>query len=51
MRKRFDDNKDIKDMRLAKELIAKGEEELFLNQHWQPKKCKLKLLVVDNSKL
>ncbi|KAJ8924501.1 hypothetical protein NQ315_007298 [Exocentrus adspersus] len=38
MRARFDENKDIKDMRVAKEFIRKGEEELFDNQHWQPKK-------------
>lgn len=40
MRQRFDENKDIQDLRVAKELLAKGEEELFLNQHWHPRKCK-----------
>ncbi|XP_044263198.1 NADH dehydrogenase [ubiquinone] 1 beta subcomplex subunit 9-like [Tribolium madens] len=38
MRNRFDLNKDIKDMRIAKELIAQGEEELFQKQHWLPRK-------------
>ncbi|KAJ8970892.1 hypothetical protein NQ314_000979 [Rhamnusium bicolor] len=39
MRQRFDQNRDIKDMRIAKDLLIKGEEELFENQHWNPKKC------------
>lgn len=39
MRNRFDQNKDIKDMRVANELLVDGERELFLNQHYQPKKC------------
>ncbi|GLH04155.1 NADH dehydrogenase [ubiquinone] 1 beta subcomplex subunit 9 [Gryllus bimaculatus] len=30
MRDRFEQNKDIKDMRIAKELLLKGEEELFI---------------------
>ncbi|GLV36456.1 NADH dehydrogenase (ubiquinone) B22 subunit [Carabus blaptoides fortunei] len=38
MRQRFDENRNIKDMRVAKELIAQGEEEVFLKQHWQPRK-------------
>lgn len=38
MRSRFDKNKDIKDMRVANELLLEGERELFLNQHYQPKK-------------
>lgn len=40
MRKRFDDNKNIKDTRLAKELLEEGEKELFSKQHWHPRKCK-----------
>jgi NADH dehydrogenase (ubiquinone) 1 beta subcomplex subunit 9 len=38
MRERFDQNKDVKDMRIAKELITQGEQELFDNQHWHPRK-------------
>nr|CAH7718962.1 unnamed protein product [Callosobruchus chinensis] len=38
MRHRFDQNKDITDMRVAKELIEKGEKELFEKQHWHPRK-------------
>jgi len=38
MRARFDENRDIKDMRKAKELIALGEEELFQTEHFQPLK-------------
>lgn len=48
MRKRFDDNKNIKDMRVAKELLQKGEEELFQKMHWQPKKCMIYYyLIID----
>lgn len=47
MRQRFDENRDIKDMRVAKELIAKGEEEVFLKQHWQPRKCELSFRNVE----
>lgn len=35
MRHRFDQNKDIKDMRIAKKLLIEAEEELFLNKHPQ----------------
>ncbi|CAH1991309.1 unnamed protein product [Acanthoscelides obtectus] len=38
MRQRFDENKDICDMRVVKELIEKGEKELFEKQHWHPRK-------------
>ncbi|GJQ78305.1 hypothetical protein Trydic_g22143 [Trypoxylus dichotomus] len=38
MRKQFDDNKDIRDMRRAKELIVQGEEELFKKGHWLPRR-------------
>ncbi|XP_065166952.1 NADH dehydrogenase [ubiquinone] 1 beta subcomplex subunit 9 [Atheta coriaria] len=38
MRKQFDDNSSIKDMRIAKELIVKGEKELFDKAHWHPRK-------------
>lgn len=41
MRARFDENKDVKDLRLAKKLLEDGERELFENQHVQPVKCKL----------
>lgn len=40
MRARFDENKNVQDLRVAKELIANGEEELFMKQHWHPRKCK-----------
>lgn len=40
MRDRFDQNKDIKDLVLAKSLLEQGEQELFKNLHWHPKKCK-----------
>lgn len=45
MRARFDENKDIQDLRVAKELIAKAEEELFLKQHWHPRKCRWSIVV------
>ena len=38
LRARFDQNRDIKDARVAKQLLLDGEEELFQNQHWQPRK-------------
>ncbi|KAF2883544.1 hypothetical protein ILUMI_22608 [Ignelater luminosus] len=38
MRQRFDENRDVKDMRIAKDLLSKGEEELFQKQHWLPRK-------------
>ncbi|CAG9766140.1 unnamed protein product [Ceutorhynchus assimilis] len=38
MRKRFDDNTKITDMIKAKALLLDGEEELFQNQHWHPRK-------------
>ncbi|XP_064599323.1 NADH dehydrogenase [ubiquinone] 1 beta subcomplex subunit 9-like [Liolophura sinensis] len=38
MRARFDENKDVKDLRVAKKLLEDGERELFLNQHVQPVK-------------
>ncbi|KAF7275911.1 NADH dehydrogenase (ubiquinone) B22 subunit [Rhynchophorus ferrugineus] len=34
MRKRFDDNRDIKDARIAKDFLLKGEQELFKNLHY-----------------
>ena len=36
LRKRFDDNRDIKDARIAKKLLLEGEEEVFQRAHWQP---------------
>lgn len=44
MRQRFEENRNIQDMRVAKELINKAEEELFLKQHWHPRKCKFSVL-------
>nr|XP_033337641.1 NADH dehydrogenase [ubiquinone] 1 beta subcomplex subunit 9 [Megalopta genalis] len=38
IRQRFDENKNIKDVRLAKKLLLEGEEEAFQNEHYQPKK-------------
>ncbi|CAG9853645.1 unnamed protein product [Phyllotreta striolata] len=38
MRKRFDDNKGIKDMTIANDLIEKGENELFKGMHDAPLK-------------
>jgi NADH dehydrogenase (ubiquinone) 1 beta subcomplex subunit 9 len=42
LRQRFEENRDIKDMRTAKQLLEKGELELFEKQHYQPKKCEYK---------
>jgi hypothetical protein len=39
MRQRFEENRNIKDMRVAKQLLEDGEQELFNKQHYQPKKC------------
>lgn len=36
LRERFDNNADIKDMRIARKLLADGEQELFDKQHPQP---------------
>lgn len=41
MRSRFDQNKDLNDIRKARELLVSGERELFEKQHYQPKKCEL----------
>ncbi|RWS07364.1 NADH dehydrogenase [ubiquinone] 1 beta subcomplex subunit 9-like protein [Dinothrombium tinctorium] len=38
MRQRFDANKNIKDMREAKRLLAEGEKELWDNMHYAPYK-------------
>lgn len=40
MRARFDDCKTITDQSKARQLVADGERELFNKQHYQPKKCK-----------
>lgn len=40
MRQRFEENRNINDMRIAKDLVARGEEELWKTQHWNPRKCK-----------
>lgn len=39
LRQRFEENRNIKDMRAAKQLLEDGEQELFEKQHYQPKKC------------
>ncbi|XP_031624853.1 NADH dehydrogenase [ubiquinone] 1 beta subcomplex subunit 9 [Contarinia nasturtii] len=36
LRERFDQNKEIKDLRIARELLKSGEQELFEKQHPQP---------------
>lgn len=46
MRKRFDDNQDIKDLRIAKDLILKGEDELFKNQHYHLRKCMYTIFIL-----
>ncbi|ODM91109.1 NADH dehydrogenase [ubiquinone] 1 beta subcomplex subunit 9 [Orchesella cincta] len=38
IRNRFDENRNILDMRKAKQLLEEGEEELFKMQHYQPLK-------------
>jgi NADH dehydrogenase (ubiquinone) 1 beta subcomplex subunit 9 len=42
LRQRFEENRNVKDMRIAKELLESGEQELFKKQHYQPKKCEYK---------
>lgn len=39
MRDRFDQNKEVKDMRVARQLVEDGEKELFMNAHPQPLQC------------
>lgn len=39
LRERFDKNKDILDMRIARSFLVEGERELFLKQHPQPFSC------------
>ncbi|XP_076048124.1 NADH dehydrogenase (ubiquinone) B22 subunit [Oratosquilla oratoria] len=41
LRAEFDKNKDVKDLRIAQQLLEKGEQELFEKQHYQPKKFPL----------
>ncbi|KAG7158719.1 NADH dehydrogenase [ubiquinone] 1 beta subcomplex subunit 9-like [Homarus americanus] len=41
LRARFDENKDVKDMRVAQQLIEGGEKELFSLQHYQPRQFPL----------
>jgi len=38
LRQRFENNRHIKDMRIAKKLLLDGEAELFINEHPQPQK-------------
>lgn len=40
MRNRFDQNANVKDMRVAHQMLLDGEAELFQNRHYQPKTCK-----------
>lgn len=40
MRNRFDQNTNVKDMRVAHQMLLDGEAELFQNRHYQPKTCK-----------
>lgn len=42
LRAKFDQYKVIKDMRVAYELVEKGEKELKSKLHWHPRKCKYK---------
>ncbi|XP_012267908.2 NADH dehydrogenase [ubiquinone] 1 beta subcomplex subunit 9 [Athalia rosae] len=37
MRKRFDDNAKIRDLRIAKQMVIDGEKELFESMHPQPR--------------
>ena len=46
LRKRFDDNAGIKDLRKAKVLLLEGEQELWDNLHPRPMKCESRRLVV-----
>jgi hypothetical protein len=39
LRQRFEENRNVRDMRVAKQLLEEGEQELFKKQHYQPKKC------------
>lgn len=38
MRAKFDDNKNIRDLRVAKDMLKKAEKELADQRHWQYKK-------------
>ena len=40
LRQRFEANRGIKDLRVAKLLLEQGEQELWLGQHPKPVKCK-----------
>ena len=40
MRQRFEENKDERDMIIAKQLLMEGEAELARLRHPQPMKCK-----------
>ncbi|XP_014671824.1 PREDICTED: NADH dehydrogenase [ubiquinone] 1 beta subcomplex subunit 9-like [Priapulus caudatus] len=41
LRHRFEEKKDVEDLREAKKLLKLGEEELFMKQHPQPRKFAL----------
>merc|ERR1712212_86784 len=41
MRDRFDKNRDVKDLRVAQQLLEEGEKELFNYMHYQPRKFPL----------
>ncbi|XP_055372159.1 NADH dehydrogenase [ubiquinone] 1 beta subcomplex subunit 9 [Condylostylus longicornis] len=38
LRQRFEENRNVTDIRAASQLLADGEKELFETQHWQPRK-------------
>ncbi|XP_053970877.1 NADH dehydrogenase [ubiquinone] 1 beta subcomplex subunit 9 [Hylaeus volcanicus] len=38
MRQRFEENRNIRDARIAKQILLDAEETLFKTMHWQPKK-------------
>lgn len=41
MRDRFDKTRSVIDERRALKLVEDGEQELFENQHYQPRQCKV----------
>ena len=47
LRQRFEEKRNVKDMRIAKQLLEKGEQELFEKQHYQPKKCEYNSMVYN----
>lgn len=47
MRQRFEENRNIVDERKALKMVEDGEKELFENQHYQPRLCKISSLMSD----